>query len=183
MSRGGWRTPGVVATAALLLGLLLWFLWRTPPPAKPVASGPAPAAPVPRSVASDPVVPPATALSGESRVADELNAPAGSIQRDLRILNEVFETWQTNFPRSGNPVGENVEITRALTGANELRFAFITPGHRAINPRGQLCDRWGTPFRFHQLGGQQMEIKSAGPDRVFNTPDDAAFSPETAVLR
>lgn len=183
MSRSGWRTP-VVAVAAALLGLLLWYLWRTPPPAKGVASGPVPAAPSPRPLNPAVAVPPGESPpSGESRLADELNAPAGTIQRDLRILNEVFETWQTNFPRHGNPVGENFEITRALTGANELRFAFIPPGHRAINARGQLCDRWGTPFRFHQLSGQQMEIKSAGPDRIFNTSDDTAFSPETAVLR
>ena len=110
-------------------------------------------------------------------MADELNAPDGSIQRDLQILNEVFEMWLTNFPRDGNPVGENAEITAALTGDNVHRFAFVPRRHRAINTRGELCDRWGTPFRFHQLSGRQMEIRSAGPDRKFGTADDAAWSP------
>jgi len=182
MSRGGWRVPVMAGVA--LLGLLLWFYSRTPPATPPAASGPIPALPAPRAVAAAPVaLVPEPPLAGESPVADELNAATGTIQRDLRILNEVFETWQTNFPRSGNPVGENAEITRALAGGNELRFAFVSPGHRAINARGQLCDRWGTPFRFHQLSGQQMEIKSAGPDRTFNTSDDAAFFPEAAVAR
>lgn len=116
-------------------------------------------------------------LEGESHVADDLNSPAGAIQRDLSILNEVFEMWQTNFPREGNPVGENSEITAALTGDNPHHFAFIPRGHRAINAAGELCDRWGTPFRFHQLSGHQMEIRSAGPDRKFGTPDDAAWTP------
>jgi hypothetical protein len=40
-----------------------------------------------------------------------------------------------------------------------------------------LCDRWGTPLRFHQLSGERMEIRSAGPDRKFGTPDDALWSP------
>lgn len=117
-------------------------------------------------------------LEGESRLADDLNSPNGSIQRDLQILNEVFEMWLTNFPREGNPVGENAEITAALTGDNVHRFAFIPRGHRAINGAGELCDRWGTPFRFHQLSGRQMEIRSAGPDRKFGTSDDAAWSPQ-----
>jgi len=73
--------------------------------------------------------------------------------------------------------GHHVEITAALAGNNPVRFAFIPPGHRAINARGELVDRWGTPFRFHQLSGTQMEIRSAGPDRKFGTTDDAEFSP------
>jgi hypothetical protein len=120
---------------------------------------------------------------GESRLADDLNSPAGTIQRDLQILNDVFETWQTNFPRTGNPVGENVEITAALTGANEHQYAFIPPGHRAINARGELCDRWGMPFRFHQLSGKHMEIRSAGQDRRYLTDDDVVLTPDVAVMR
>ena len=182
MRRSRWLTPVIVA--AVLLGLLLWILPRSQPRAKAGASARAPEARTPLPIAPGIEFPDASSsLSGQSRVADDLNLSAGTIQRDLRILNEVFETWQSNFPRSGNPVGENGEITRALTGSNELKFAFIVPGHRAIDARGQLCDRWGTPFRFHQLSGQQMEILSAGPDRTFNTPDDAAFLPEISVLR
>ena len=117
----------------------------------------------------------AVPLAGESHMADELNAPGGTIQRDLQILGEVFEMWQTNFPREGNPVGLNAEITAALTGDNVHRFAFIAPTHRAIDAAGELCDRWGTPFRFHQISGRQMEIRSAGPDRKFGTGDDVAL--------
>ena len=122
-------------------------------------------------------------LEGESRLADDLNSPAGTIQRDLRILHELFETWQSNFPRSGNPVGENSEITAALSGANPLRFAFLPRGHRAVNTHGELCDRWGTPFRFHPLSGHQMEIRSAGPDQKFGTADDALWAMEHSVPR
>ena len=121
------------------------------------------------------------ALSGVSAIADDLNAPGGTIRRDLEILNEVFTTWQTNFPRTGNPVGENAEITAALTGDNPVRFGFIPRPHRAINARGELVDRWGTPFRFHQLSGTQMEIRSAGPDQKFGTPDDAEYAPGSLV--
>jgi hypothetical protein len=177
-----WLRP--VLIVAVLLGITAWLLLRKEV-SKPIAADSRPPsgamgpdkASVPEARTERPP------LAGESRLADELNVPAGTIQRDLKILNEVFETWQTNFPRTGNPVGENVEITAALTGSNEHRFAFIPPSHRAINARGELCDRWGTPFRFHQLSGQHMEIRSAGPDRKFLTEDDALLSPEVAIVR
>ena len=118
----------------------------------------------------------AATTAGDNPLAAELNAPAGTIRRDLEVLNELFANFQTNFPRTGNPVGENAEIAAALTGENPLQFAFVPKNHPAINARGELCDRWGTPFRFHQLSGTQMEIRSAGPDRKFGTADDASFS-------
>ena len=73
----------------------------------------------------------------------------------------------------GNPVGTNPEITKALNGDNpkEVRFLSEESGLR-INARGELVDYWGTPFFFHQLSGTEMEIRSAGADRVMWTPDD-----------
>jgi hypothetical protein len=73
----------------------------------------------------------------------------------------------------GNPVGTNPEITQALNGDNPKQVKFISEesGLR-INARGELVDYWGTPFFFHQLSGTEMEIRSAGPDRVMWTADD-----------
>ena len=107
-----------------------------------------------------------------------LNAPVSTISRDLEVVSQVFEAWLSNFPHDGNPVGDNAEITAALMGQNRLGFALIPEGHPAVNARGELCDRWGTPFRFHQLSGTQMEIRSAGPDRRFATDDDAVWTPQ-----
>jgi hypothetical protein len=178
----------VVIFCAIALAIAVLFWWRREPNASiaasnrehssrtalPAVSRNAGAA----SKAAAPAQRDGTPPEGESRVADDLNTPGGTIQRDLQILNEVFEMWLTNFPREGNPVGENPEITAALTGDNVHRFAFIPQRHRAINDRGELCDRWGTPFRFHQLSGRQMEIRSAGPDRKFGTADDASWTPQ-----
>jgi hypothetical protein len=111
-------------------------------------------------------------------IASPLNAPDSTIARDLDIVSQIFEAWLSNFPREGNPVGENAEITAALMGDNRLGLALIPKGHRALNERGELCDRWGTPFRFHQLSGTKMEVRSAGPDRRFATPDDAVWTPQ-----
>ena len=93
-------------------------------------------------------------------------------------MSQLFDAWRSNFPRDGNPVGENAEITAALTGENRLDLVLIPKGHRAVNEHGELCDRWGTPFRFHQLSGTRMEVRSAGPDRKFATDDDAVWTPQ-----
>jgi hypothetical protein len=172
----------VALAAAILLGIaacLFLKLERVAPGAPSLSrSAPASAPPAVSPPATRETPPP---LSGYSDIAADLNAPGSTIRRDLEILREVFATFQTNFPRTGNPVGENAEITAALLGANAHRFAFIRPGHRAINASGELVDRWGTPFRFHQLSGTHMEIRSAGPDRKFGTPDDAEFPPASPL--
>jgi hypothetical protein len=72
-----------------------------------------------------------------------------------------------------NPVGTNPEITAALMGKNPRQANFITPesGLR-VNENGEMVDAYGTPFFFHQLSGQEMEIRSAGEDRKMWTFDD-----------
>ncbi len=169
-------------TAALLLGVAaLYFLRveRVAPNALSAMRSSAPIASVPPAKIgnSNPKAEIPAAESVANPLADRLNAPGGTIRRDLEVLNELFVDFQTNFPSTGNPVGENAEITAALTGANPARFAFLPKNHPAINAAGELCDRWGTPFRFHQLSGRQMEIRSAGPDQKFGTADDAEFAP------
>lgn len=111
-------------------------------------------------------------------LATALNSPASNINADLRLVADILDTFRSNFPRDGNPVGTNVEITAALAGRNALGLALIPRDHPAINVAGELCDRWGTPFFFHQLSGTQMEIRSAGPDRTRGTADDVILSPE-----
>lgn len=73
----------------------------------------------------------------------------------------------------GNPVGTNPEITAALKGNNPRQSNFINAeaGLR-VNAGGELVDAWGTPYFFHQLSGREMEIRSAGPDRILWTADD-----------
>jgi len=106
------------------------------------------------------------------RVGAGLNAADGTAARDLAILQDVLGAWRRLAKDTGNPVGTNREITAALTGRNPWRLAFLPPDHPAINAGGELCDRWGTPLFFHQLGGDRMELRSSGPDRQRYTDDD-----------
>ena len=171
--------------AVVLLGLFAWqFRPRenipdagTPsaaahPTATPLAPGTA-ALPALAHATSNATA--ATAAAAErSELADTLNSPDTDIHADLRVLDDVFMAYRTNF--HSDPVGTNAEITAALTGKNPLHLAVVPRDHPAINAQGELCDRWGRPFFFHQLSGTQMEIRSAGPDRKFWTDDDVVLT-------
>ncbi len=162
MSRRLWL---VLLAAALGLVWLLWPVRDNNRIATNVSRRPPPAA-------QTKIENPKTKIEN---LASALNSPATEIVADLRLLDDLFATFRTNLRE--NPVGTNAEITAALTGANPLHLALLPSDHPAINTRGELCDRWGTPFFFHQLSGTQMEIRSAGPDKKLWTDDDTVFTP------
>ena len=151
-ARRAFRAPWPIGAAAVALG-------RLPPHANPNPPGPA-----------------EPSTDAPSRLADLLNSPETDIRSDLRILDDIFSAYRS-ATHGDNPIGENVDITQVLTGRNKLGFAFIPKDCPAINAEGELCDRWGTPFFFHQLSGDQMEIRSAGPDRKMWTSDDVVLTP------
>ena len=162
---------------AVLIAVAAW-LYRSAPEQKPsrvLAASIAPDASA--LVVREQLKPSSHDVSDNSHLADGLNSNVGTIRADLEIVDQLIEAFRTNFPRSGNPVGDNVEITSALTGKNQLQLALIGKSHRAINARGELCDRWGSPFFFHQLSATQMEIRSAGPDRRLWDSDDIVMTP------
>jgi hypothetical protein len=71
-----------------------------------------------------------------------------------------------------NPVGTNPEIAAALQGKNPKQINFLAESGLRLNDKGEIIDGYGTPFFFHQISGQEMEIRSAGPDRVMWSSDD-----------
>lgn len=96
------------------------------------------------------------------------NFSASMVMENMR---RAIRNYGARF--GGNPVGTNPEITRALAGENPGQVKFLNPddGLR-VNANGELVDPWGTPYFFHQLSGTDMEIHSAGPDRIMWTADD-----------
>lgn len=173
------RNLPVILLAALMITFMVFYFMRAAsvvaPRAAPVVISPIVATPgknvppkAPGALMAD---------SDRSHLADNLNSPSGTIQADLRIVEDILATFRTNFPREGNPVGTNAEIVAVLTGKNKLGLALIPADHPAINKIGELCDRWGTPFFFHAESGSRMAIESAGPDKKRHTADDVVFAP------
>jgi hypothetical protein len=71
-----------------------------------------------------------------------------------------------------NPVGTNAEIMKAVMGENPKSAQLGPPEGQTLNGDGELIDRWGTPYFFHQLSKDLTEIHSAGPDRRMGSGDD-----------
>jgi hypothetical protein len=82
----------------------------------------------------------------------------------------MVRDYRTRFGE--NPVGNNAEIMQSVMGGNKKGAQLGPPQGQKLNAEGELVDRWGTPYFFHQLSKSDMEIRSAGPDRVMWTPDD-----------
>ena len=126
---------------------------RTPPPAAAATS------------TAPPVILPVAAE------AARLNDPQLTAQDDIEVLTILLDEYRRHL--GGNPVGDNDEITAALIGANAKRLACLpAEAGGIIDPAGRLIDRWGTPYFFHALTGDRMEIVSAGPDGILHTADD-----------
>jgi hypothetical protein len=109
------------------------------------------------------------------------NPPAGSTGETnetpalppLTVLDKarvVVGNYRAAFGE--NPVGTNPEITAALAGKNPKQINFVADSGLRVNEKGEMVDAYGTPFFFHQISGHEMEIRSAGQDRVMWTADD-----------
>lgn len=103
---------------------------------------------------------------------ERLNAPESSPHEDAATVRDLIGTFRRLA--KANPIGDNDEITAQLLGRDPRgpAVALIDASSPAIDARGRLVDRWGTPYFFHALSANNMEIRSAGPDRKMWTPDD-----------
>jgi hypothetical protein len=119
-------------------------LYRSSPEAPP----PAPDAPIVKSPAPTP------------------NDP----QSDLENVRLMFRDFRTRMGE--NPIGSNAEIMKAVMGNNPAHARLGPPEGQSLNGQGELVDRWGTPYFFHQLSKGSLEIRSAGPDARMWTVDD-----------
>lgn len=138
------------------------------------ATTPAVSSPSPPATTSTEV--PASSSASPATQADRLildtngiaDLPAATV-----LVNVRHAVRQFGQMFGGDPVGTNPEITRQLLGDNPRHINFIDPsaGMR-VDASGELVDAWGTPYFFHQLSGSDMEIHSAGPDKIMWTADD-----------
>jgi hypothetical protein len=97
----------------------------------------------------------------------------GTVQGDLTAMAEVLGNFALLV--KGNdplPLGANEELVAALRGKNAVGLEFVSGESAALNEKGQLVDRWGTPLFFHARARDEVDIRSAGPDQEMWTGDD-----------
>ena len=170
---GGRRQWLILGWLVLLAAAAVWqALRRDQDGAAPQAEVPVIATPVPPT---QPVERGGVMMMAIANQAARLNSTQTDAREDVMILDQLLGQYRRAYTM--NPVGLNHEIVRALAGGNARRAAFIDPAHPAVNDRGELVDRWGTPFFFHQLSGTRMEVISAGPDKQLWTADDVKSEP------
>ncbi len=144
----------------------------TPTPPRVIAPRPvarlAPERPALAAVAASTSLP-------RSPLADGLNAPGGTARDDLRILRTILSLYRERF--GAYPAfGDNTQLVNALAGANAQRLGLLPRDIASINPAtGELRDRWGTPYVFHAISRNAVELRTAGPDREIYTTDDVVL--------
>lgn len=166
------------AVAAAALAAWMFRPGEPETPAPMVLSHPTPVTP-PSPATSAPIEPlppaPEPVIADFATDLERAVLDAENPEAHRQAIEQVLFFYRRAFGE--NPVGQNEDITATLLGANPQRLAFLPHGSAAI-ANGQLVDPWGTPYWFHPLSGQQMEIRSAGPDRELFTPDDVGESGE-----
>jgi hypothetical protein len=131
----------------------------------------APLAPVvPKALVPKPEAPRETLILPVAENAASLNSPETTAEEDIATLDFLISSFRKH--EGGNPVGENDEITAALLGRNPKGLGYLRKDRAYIDPSGRLIDRWGTPYFFHAVSGDEMEVVSAGPDLRHHTADD-----------
>lgn len=144
------------------------------PPIQPMAPANAPAGMSASSPGAKASPLPATTpiVVGDRTFVPKLPPPQSEPQAAVELdkVRLMLRDYRTLYHE--NPVGTNAEIMKAVMGGNPRQAQLGPPEGQSLNASGELLDRWGTPYFFHQLSSNLMEIRSAGPDKTLWTSDD-----------
>jgi hypothetical protein len=181
-----------LALAFLVVAACLLVLWKTQPPrpasarstneAVTPAPPPSPGTTVSASRATatpGPATPVPAAGTPLARTRSGLPLPApvpaerAATEQDLLRVQLMLRQFRDVLGE--NPIGTNAEIMSAVGGQNRQQARLGVPEGMVLNEHGELLDRWGTPYFFHALAKDEMEVRSAGPDRTLWTGDDVVL--------
>ncbi len=71
------------------------------------------------------------------------------------------------------PMGNNIQITKALLGQTEKKVLILAVRRSDLNDKGEIVDPWGTPLQFY-FSNNEVLLRSAGPNKAFE--DSAILS-------
>ena len=173
------KRPGPYVLVLLLAVLVILTYWMTKALTDPAIIRAAVQSKAARERAPEPVtapLPPATPTPPQTQEQDpiiasmhqEMIQPETLPERELEILQELISLHQRGV--GNGTFGDNGDVTRSLVGDSE-KGAWLPRQSPRIRD-GQLLDRWGSPYWFHPNSGNQIEIRSAGPDKNLFSPDD-----------
>lgn len=83
-------------------------------------------------------------------------------------VDNLFTALQKFKERVGSyPVGGNIEIAKAMNGANSKNIIVLMGTKMHLNDKGEFIDPWGSPLRIY-FSDSGVLIRSAGPNRRFD---------------
>ena len=142
---------------AAAIGILAWLFFDRDSEKRPVAavvqktrSESKPTGPVPGDAL----------LAG---YADPSTPPLEDLKKIHRVVTGYFSVIE--------------DLAAALRGENPNREVFIKPDHPVFSAAGLLIDRWDSPVIVHPEAWKQLELRSAGPDRIPYNEDDLVLAP------
>lgn len=180
-------------TISLLLGLLIlvavsWHFGKQSPPRDLTPAETRAPAPLkiispdtsksrigPADIAQQPPRPETLSQDPSHPLAVSFGDDPNGLAAEPALLMEIFNSYRSHF--GAFPSGEdNPQIMNALMGANPDRLAIFPLSHPRLAANGALLDAWKSPFFFHFISKDHMEIRSPGPDREIYTDDDIVVS-------
>ena len=169
--------PLVACAVFVFLAVLVmrWRGWMFPAPA--AAPPPPPAVDVvpPGIIVSEESIPTGVeAVAPGSRDLAGYAAPGGSDPEDMRMLAGSASAFLAIHRQAADrPLSANEEWSAALRGQRPGTTRWLEDGPPVFSADGKIIDRHGTPVHFHALGRKAWEFRSAGPDKLLFTDDDA----------
>jgi hypothetical protein len=161
-----------IVVILLLFALIAMVIWVSNHLDFPVKPPPAP--PTKSEIKLFPYLSPTAAESLLAGYGDPYTPPI----EDLRKIHRVAIGYLSVIKDSArSPIGGNEDFSAALRGENPNREIFIRPGHSVFSAQGLLIDRWGSPVIVHPEAWRQLELRSAGPDRIPYNEDDLVLAP------
>jgi hypothetical protein len=169
------NAPIVVAGLLVVIAAAVWMMDGSsdpvvpglqPEPVRAIALEPLPLQPVAAALPAPPIPP--DLPPSKLRVV-----PSPEALKDIEDIQFMLRDYRTRL--GDNPTGTNAEIMKEVMGGNRAKARLGPPEGQTLNDQGELLDRWGVPYFFHQLSKNEMEIRSAGPDRAMWTTDDVVM--------
>jgi hypothetical protein len=163
------RPYASIASAALLavIAIAIWMINDRPAP-EAVKSEPA-VSNAQSSFQEVAVAMPAPPIPPDLPPPKPRIVPSPEALKDMDDIQFMLRDFRARL--GGNPTGSNAEIMKEVMGSNRAQVKLSPPEGQQLNEQGELVDRWGSAYFFHQLSSTEMEIRSSGPDRTMWTTD------------
>jgi hypothetical protein len=97
-------------------------------------------------------------------------------QNRLAQVHTAVLSYETEYGVSP-PGSDNASLIKALEGDNPRKIEFINLKPTDTDSAGEIIDSWGTPLQIIMTNPNHPVVKSAGPDKIWNTKDDLSNSP------